>query len=227
MIFRKARGRAEPADDADAPAPDAPAPDPASAPEQAAPRERPSGPRDEAEIDPDDADPALVDLGGLRLTPRPGLELQLQVDEATGTVLAVLVVSEDSALELRPFAAPRSAGIWDEVRREIAAEATRQGGTASESFGDFGPELRLVMPVREPDGSSAVQVSRIVGVDGPRWLLRGTFLGRAVEPGGAGVLDEVFRDVVVVRGSAPMAPREPLPLSVPGSVQLPDEPPVA
>jgi hypothetical protein len=214
MIFRRKRDSADPPTEGE----------PADV--QGLPGSEPrSGPFDVADVDLERADPPRVDLGSLLVTPRPALELRLQVDEASSTVLAVLLVTQDSALELRPFAAPRSEGIWTEVRREIAAEATRQGGTASESQGPFGPELRLVMPVRAPDGTQGVQISRIVGVDGPRWLLRGTFLGQAIEPGEGGELEDVFREVVVVRGSAPMAPREPLPLSMPGSVELPEAPP--
>ena len=213
MIFRRKRDSADPGEEVDS-----------TDDRGSAPAEPVFGPFDVDDVNLESADPPRVDLGSLLLTPRPTLELRLQVDEASSTVLAVLLVTQDSALELRPFAAPRSEGIWAEVRREIAAEATRQGGTASESAGPFGPELRLVIPVRAPDGAQGVQISRIVGVDGPRWLLRGTFLGQAVEPELAGELEDVFREVVVVRGSAPMAPREPLPLSMPGSAELPEGP---
>jgi Protein of unknown function (DUF3710) len=211
MIFRRKRGGDE--------QPEGPELDAES------PAERPFRPLDASEVDLDVADPPWVDLGALLITPRPDLELRLQVDEASSTVLAVLLVTEDSGLELRPFAAPRSEGIWAEVRREIAASATQQGGTASEAQGPFGPELRLAMPVRAPDGTQGMQLSRIVGVDGPRWLLRGTFLGAAAEPDAGGLLDDLFREVIVVRGSAPMAPREPLPLSLPAEAKLPETPP--
>jgi hypothetical protein len=83
----------------------------------------------------------------------------------------------------------------------------------------------VVTPARTPEGAQVTQVSRIVGIDGPRWLLRGTFMGRAVDPAAATLLEDVFRDVVVVRGSAPMAPRDPLPLVLPASAQLPGDPP--
>ena len=43
----------------------------------------------------------------------------------------------------------------------------------------------LVVPVEDPDGKIFSQTSRVIGIDGPRWLLRATILGRAaVEPGG-------------------------------------------
>jgi hypothetical protein len=57
---------------------------------------------------------------------------------------------------------------------------------------------------------------RFVGVDGPRWFLRGLFTGPAVDGGEqADLLEEVFRDVVVVRGEHPVPPREILELQLP------------
>jgi hypothetical protein len=148
------------------------------------------------------------------------MELRLQVDEQTNEVQAVLLVLEDSALELRAFAAPKSSGIWSDVRREIAAEATRMGGTASDTEGPFGTELVLVVPVEDPDGQIFSQTSRVIGIDGPRWLLRATVLGRAaVEPEAAAPMVQSLRNVVVVRGSEPMAPRESLALRLPAGAQ--------
>jgi len=128
----------------------------------------------------------------------------------------------ESGLELRAFAAPRSGGIWDEVRADIAAEATRLGGSATESDGEYGTELTLKVPVQTPDGKQATQPSRIVGVEGPRWLLRGTFLGRsALQPDPEGVLESAFRNVIVVRGNDPMAPRDMIRMQMPAQAQLP------
>jgi hypothetical protein len=177
---------------------------------------RPQGPWDIADVELSEDDPNLVDLGGLLVRGRPGLEMRLQVDERDQSVVAVLLVSQDGAVELRAFAAPRNESIWDDVRREIGAEATRRGGTATEREGSYGPELRLAVPVQTADGQHATQESRVVGVSAPRWLLRGTFLGRpAQEPDEAAELESAFRDVVVRRGEGPMAPRSPIPLEMP------------
>jgi Protein of unknown function (DUF3710) len=182
--------------------------------------ERPHGPWDRSETDADTTDPDYIDLGGLVVRGRPTLEVRLQVDEATAAVGGVLLAMPDSGLELRAFAAPRSSGIWDDVRADIAAEAGRQGGTATELDGEFGTELKVVVPVVLPDGRTATQISRIVGVDGPRWLLRGTFLGRsAEEPDPEGELESAFRDVIVVRGDAAMKPRDMLEMHMPQQVE--------
>jgi hypothetical protein len=183
--------------------------------------ERPRGPWDRSETDADATDPDYLDLGGLVVRGRQTLEVRLQVDEATAAVGGVLLAMAESGLELRAFAAPRSSGIWDDVRADIAAEAGRQGGTATELDGEFGTELKVVMPVVLPDGRAATQISRIVGVDGPRWLLRGTFLGRsAEEPDPEGELESAFRDVIVVRGDAAMKPRDMLEMRMPQQVEI-------
>lgn len=186
--------------------------------------ERAGGPYDSGEVDPAELESDdRIDLGGLVITGLSGMELRLQVDEQTGEVQAVLLVLADSALELRAFAAPKTSGIWSDVRREIAAEATRMGGTATEQEGRFGTELVLAVPVEGPDGKAFNQTSRVLGVDGPRWLLRGTVLGRAgVEEEAAKAMEEAFRSVVVVRGNEPMAPREPLALRLPANAQPTD-----
>jgi uncharacterized protein DUF3710 len=147
---------------------------------------------------------------------RPGVELRLQVDESTSMVSAALLAGPDSGLELRAFAAPRSGGIWDEVRQDIASEAAKRGGTATEIDGEFGTELKVVVPVQTPDGRQATQQSRIVGVEGPRWLLRGTFLGKSAQDADPdGLVEAAFRDVIVVRGDAAMSPREMVPMQMP------------
>ncbi|HET7326650.1 MAG TPA: DUF3710 domain-containing protein [Nocardioidaceae bacterium] len=184
---------------------------------------RPQGPWDVADVDLEESGGKAanrVDLGGLIVTGAPGLEMRLQVDEQTQTVAAVMLVAEDGAVELRAFAAPRTESIWAEVRREIGAEATRRGGTATEEEGDFGPEVKLVVPVTSTEGKQGAQVSRVVGVSAPRWLLRGTFLGRpAAEPDAGGLLEQAFRQVIVRRGDAPMAPRAAIPLRMPPDAQ--------
>lgn len=182
---------------------------------------RAAGPFDSTEVDPADLEAEeRIDLGALVVTGLPGMELGLQVDEQSGVVQAVLLMLDESALELRAFAAPKTSGIWDEVRQEIMDEAAKMGGTATETEGPFGTELVLVVPVEDPEGQVFSQTSRVIGVDGPRWLLRATVLGRAaVEPDAAEPMEATLRNVVVVRGTEPMAVRESLPLRLPPGAQ--------
>jgi len=195
----------------------------AGEPDQDVAAGRGRGPYDVREVSDADGVPR-VDLGGLLVVTPEGVELRLQADQATGAVSSVLLATEGAGLELRPFAAPKSGGLWDEVRREIVAEAAKQGGTATETEGEHGHELRLQVPVRTPDGRNALQVSRVVGVEGPRWFLRGTFLGTAAsEPDPDGPLELAFRELVVVRGQMAMPPRDALPLRLPHDARLPVE----
>lgn len=191
----------------------------------AEPDDRPAaGPWDESEVDRATLD-GYRDFGGILL---PGeAQFELLLDKATRQIELVTIFHGGSALQVQPFAAPRSAGIWDEVRRELAASVTAQGGIATEQDGTFGVELHARLPGRAPDGSPAVQLVRFVGVNGPRWFLRGIFTGDAyADPVAAEPIEAIFRSIVVVRGSGPMPPREPIPLRAPDDVVLPeDEPP--
>ena len=110
--------------------------------------------------------------------------MRIEADQETSEVVAVTLVLGEGALQVQPFAAPRSEGIWDDVRAEIRAGITKQGGTADEVDGPLGTELRTRVPVRAADGTQTVQPARFLGVDGPRWFLRGVLTGKpAVQPG--------------------------------------------
>lgn len=152
----------------------------------------------------------------------PGVDgMELRVEVAGDAIVAATVVLRDSAIQLQAFAAPKKEGIWGEVREEIAAGITQQGGIIDEVEGPLGWELRAQVPVQLPDGTNGVQLVRFVGVDGPRWFLRGVISGQgAVQPQAAGLLETIFRDTVVVRGEGPMAPRDPIVLKLPNDAQM-------
>lgn len=157
-----------------------------------------------------------VDLGAIWLPVLPGLELRMEIDKKTQKVTGVSATLGGSGLQVQAFAAPRSEGIWDEVRNEIAGSITRQGGTVDDVPGTFGRELIARIPATGPDGSPAVRPARFVGVDGPRWFLRGVISGRAaVDAEAAKQLESVFSNVVVVRDANPRPPRDLLTLTMP------------
>jgi hypothetical protein len=206
-MFRR-RSRSE----SDAPEPDGPG----GAEEQ--PMDDAGGPWDSENPPADDLE--RIDLGSLLVAPRDGADLRLQVDETTGEVQSVMLAAEEGALELRAFAAPRNGDLWAEVRPQMAADISRHGGTATEREGRWGTELVCQMQVVLPDGSQAMQPSRIIGVNGARWLLRATLLGRpAVEPDGAGDWEESLAGVVVHRGSHAMPVGDALPLTLPDDAE--------
>ena len=122
-------------------------------------------------------------MGGMWIPMVDGLEVRVEADQDSGHVLAVTLVLDDGALQLQPFAAPRNEGIWDEVRAEIRTGVTKDGGTADDVEGPLGMELRTRVQVRAQDGKSGVEPARFLGIDGPRWFLRGVLTGRpAAQP---------------------------------------------
>ena len=181
---------------------------------------RAEGPWDASEIDLDEDDSTRVDLGSLSVKGRPGVEVRLQADQKSGQVQAVMVVAEDGAMELRPFASPRNESIWDDIRERLSTEATKRGGRAADVEGPFGTAVQMVLPVVAPDGAQGSQASTVHGIAGPRWLLRVSTFGRpALDYQHDGVLEQVLRDVVVIRGTAPMSPGEALPLTMPANAR--------
>lgn len=181
---------------------------------------RAKGPLDVAEVD-DVSE--LIDLGAILVPPIDGMELRLELNEEDGQhVVGVTVLLADSAVQVQAFAAPRSEGIWDEVRAEIASGITQQGGTADEADGAFGRELLTRVPGPGPDGKPGFQPARFVGIDGPRWFLRAVLSGAAVDQAKAGPVEDLVRSLVVVRGGEAMAPRELLPLRIPTAPVAPE-----
>lgn len=176
------------------------------------------GPYDVDEL-PEDDIPRL-DLGSLLVAPLPDRELRVQVDEQSGEVRAVLLATEEGALELRAFAAPRHGDLWSDIRPQIAADAARRGGTATEREGRFGTELVCEVQLARPDGQTGTQTSRVIGVNGPRWLLRATFLGEpAREPEAAAEWEAAIAQLAVRRGNHAMPVGEQLPLNLPDGAQ--------
>ncbi len=178
------------------------------------------GPYDIEDHPLEDDDPTRIDLGALSIAGHPDLEVRLQVDEASGAVLAALLVAEDGALELRPFAASRHHAMWEDVRAEILTDLQRQGAGATEVDGPYGKALHLLVQGQTPEGQTVQQPTLLFGVDGPRWLLRVSAYGRpATEWTSEGLLETALRQVVVRRGGQPMPPGDALPLELPPEAQ--------
>lgn len=208
-LFR--RGRDDDADEPDQALVDDDAADVEVADDEPRPEPGPtSGPWDINDVS-DELD--RIDLGALHVPVPNGCEVRVEMQD--DQVVAATVVDGRSAVTIHAFAAPRSQGIWDEVRDEIAESLRSSNGSAEDVEGPFGKELRARIPAPGPQGPQ-LQPARFIGVDGPRWFLRGTVLGPAGAGGEAArAVEEAFRAVVVVRGSEPMPVRDPLPLTLP------------
>ena len=173
-----------------------------------------SGPFDVSQVEGDGVERA--DLGSLLVPAIAERELRLQVDEKTGQVRAVMLAGSDGACEFQAFAAPRNGDLWSDVRPQIAEDMVRRGGHATEREGRWGTELVCQMPVKRPDGTAATQPSRILGINGDRWMLRASFLGRpALDPDATSEWEDALAQVVVRRGEQAMPVGEPLPVTLP------------
>jgi hypothetical protein len=176
------------------------------------PTPSPQGPWDVADVD---DELTRLDLGPLQVPVPQGCEIRVDVQE-DHTVVAATLVQGNSTMQIHAFAAPRTEGIWDDVRTEIVESLRGSGGSAEPAEGPFGPELKARIPAEVPGQGVVLQPARFIGVDGPRWFLRGLFTGpAATDPTQAKVLESAFRDIVVNRGGEAMAPRELLPLRLP------------
>ena len=140
-----------------------------------------SGPWDDADAPEDGL--ARIDLGSLRLPAMPGMDLRVELN-AQQKVIAATLRAGESLLQVSVFAAPRAGGIWDGVREDLAKSASGQGGSLREVDGPFGPELAGTIvataarqPGQTPPPQPVRRPARFLGVDGPRWFLRGMISG--------------------------------------------------
>lgn len=184
--------------------------------------EREDGPFDIDEVELGADAVQRIDLGTLIVTPFPGLNLQLQVHEASKQVRAITGVWRGSGLEVVLFAAPASGGLAAEQQEELIEQSKQAGGSAELGAGPFGPEVRRILPQAGPNGQQLFHVSRSWFAEGPRWLLRGTLMGEAALPDGdakARPFVEFFRNLVVRRGDAPRVPGEVVTMELPRQAQ--------
>ncbi|HET7245539.1 MAG TPA: DUF3710 domain-containing protein [Streptosporangiaceae bacterium] len=157
-----------------------------------------------------------IDFGCLHVPVTEGCEVQVSM--ADDQPAWITVVRGDSGLQLQAFAAPKTDGLWADVRQEIAAEVAKAGGQSEEADGPFGVEVhaRIAPPEPVPGMPSGLHPVRFLGVDGPRWFLRGVISGpAALRPDIAAPLEQLFADVVVVRGDHPVPPRDMLEIQLP------------
>ncbi|MFU0538228.1 DUF3710 domain-containing protein [Gardnerella vaginalis] len=155
-----------------------------------------------------------IDFGSIRILYLQGIELRVKKQRESNQVLGITVTYKSSSVEVEAFAAPKTEGIWSEVR----ADLLKGNADAREVNGVFGKEI--ILPVKVEDKTVD---TRIVGVDGPRWMLRGVFSGVAAGDSSvagdskkasdeAVLLNKWFSDIVVDRGSEPLAPRDMIPM---------------
>lgn len=168
-----------------------------------------------------------LDLGSLRIPMVQDLKVRLDLEDSTQRIIGVTLQLGQSSIQAQAFAAPRSGGLWDEIRAEILESvAATEGAQVGEQEGAFGTEVAARIPAAMPDGSAGWRVARFVGVDGPRWFLRGVVGGEAAfKEEAVSAINELFSRIVVRRGDDPHPPRELLPLTPPENMRpVPQQP---
>lgn len=156
----------------------------------------------------------FLDLGVLRIPMIAGLQI-LPVQDGSGNILALEVVSGIAQMQLAAFAMQRSGGLWDEIRQELADQLKAEEYQIFPLPGPFG-EAVLARPI--PECKSAIEGAMpllLWGIEGDRWLLRVILRGQAAEEESAreGLL-AVLHGMEVVRGNAAYVPGETLPIEL-------------
>lgn len=164
-----------------------------------------------------------VDFGSMRIPSRDNVQMRLEVEEATQRIVAISMDYQGSSLQLQAFAAPKNEGIWHEIRSQMKQSIVNQGGETEERVGSFGPELIAKIPLVDESGNkTGHRLARFIGVDGPKWFLRGVVGGAALNDARAAAdIDDLFRSVVVVREDVPLPPKDLLSLTIPGGTVAP------
>lgn len=158
----------------------------------------------------------MVDFGALLLPIRDDVTLKLEVDESSSRIVALTVDHQGSSIQIQAFSAPASEGIWHEIRANLASSIQEQNGKTETVVGPLGPELNAQIP--NQDGS--FRLAKFIGVDGPKWFLRGVISGLALgDTLAMTYMIDIFRSVVVARGVSPMPPKELLSLVAPAGAK--------
>ncbi|AKK06099.1 putative DUF3710 family protein [Corynebacterium mustelae] len=150
----------------------------------------------------------VLNLGSMLIPLPHGSEVQVEMGPEGPTMLHVL--TEYGRCTPVAFAAPRTAGQWRETVKELTEGMRNDGLEVRIEYGPWGREIVGSAP-------GAGGVVRIIGVDGPRWMLRMT-LAAPVEH--ADQMAELGREITartfVLRGQEPILAGSSLPVALPG-----------
>lgn len=147
----------------------------------------------------------VLDLGSLRI-PLPK-ESQVQVEMGEQGPRMLHIVTKVGRITPVAFAAPRKPGQWAESVEEIKEGMSRDGLTVTTESGPWGAEV-----VGKNDNGQV----RVIGADGPRWMLRMTLAAPAgMEADLADMAREVAARTFVYRGEDPILAGNALPVIMP------------
>lgn len=169
----------------------------------------------------------VIDFGALKLPNlNRNLAIKVELEEDTRRLVALTLQTQGSMLQISLFSAPKNSPVWHEVLEVLVSSLESQGANVEPVIGSFGRELMVSMRVPSEDGNSVQQQIRFIGVDGPRWLLRGSITGEALSNlSEQAEVERIFRSIIVDRGAEALPPRELVPLTMPpGNIAPPARP---
>ncbi|MFC8505302.1 DUF3710 domain-containing protein [Streptomyces sp. NPDC057411] len=139
------------------------------------------------------------DFGGLRVLLEEGV--QIHPMHAGGHVVAVTLVKGRTAIQLQAFSSPPE--TWESIREQMLRTLRTQGSTAGEWVGPAGVEIRAVASMTSSSGPQGRKDLRIIGYDGPGWVLRGIVSGAgAAQESREGWAYRIFSATVVCPSDA-------------------------
>ncbi|QGU07574.1 hypothetical protein COCCU_08250 [Corynebacterium occultum] len=160
------------------------------------------------EFDFQDFSTATLNLGSMNIPLPTGSQVQVEMAEQGPKMLHIVT----TAGRITPvaFAAPRKPGQWAQAATDIAEGMRKEGLEVLVEQGPWG---------REVVGSSANGIIRIIGVDGPRWMLRMTLAAPAEKAEELANLGrEVTARTFVYRGEDPILAGSALPVALPAQL---------
>lgn len=172
-----------------------------------------SGPFDGDSVDMDEFDfsdfsAGVLNLGSMRIPMPKGSQVQLEMGE-TGPRM-IHIVTEHGRITPVAFAAPKVSGQWEDASAELLEGIRGQGMETRYEPGPWGREIVGIGPKA---------TMRVIGIDGPRWMLRMTLAAPTEK---ADALAELGRELAartfVYRGQDPILAGNSLPVAVPSQL---------
>ncbi|AKK11259.1 DUF3710 domain-containing protein [Corynebacterium uterequi] len=170
-----------------------------------------SGPFDGDQVDIEDFDFSdysigTLNLGSMRIPMPSGLQVQVELGPSGPKMIHL--VNEHCRITPLVFAAPASGGQWESASADILAGMKRDG--VSDAVYEAGPWGREIL------GTVGANTVRVIGVDGPRWMLRFMVVSPAASQDAArDTAHALASHTFVYRGTQPMLAGNSLPVAVP------------
>lgn len=149
-----------------------------------------------------------LDLGSLRVPVPHNGEVQVEMGPKGPQMIHIL--TPFGRLTPVALAAPRSGRQWEDSIPEITKGMSADGLEVQQGQSLWGTELV---------GTMKAGTMRVVGVDGPRWMLRMTLAGPADKADQLAELAyEVISRTFVYRGDDPLPAGQALPVTIPAAM---------